>query len=212
MNSKKRKVEEKLAERLELVEELMEEYHEEKDQGLPHYSQNQIASIVKKTTGSSISQQTISRWDRTDMSKEAREMRLSHRIWNSLLERWMENEVHGLVFYGRLHHKSVGSKLIQSYIDKRFEVHVHPDWIVDWKKRHHLVSHSARFASTTELTEAAFNGVVELIQNIRYLFKYNHLKPSQLHAIDKIYIGSKNLANQEIGPKGLCDFLLPAIY
>lgn len=195
-----------MTDKIKLAEELLEEYHDEKEKGLPHYSQKQIAVIIKKSTGSSISQQTLSRWDRTDMSEEAREVRLSHRIWNSLLEMWMENEVHGLVFYGRLHHESIGSKVIQRYIDKRFEVRVNPDWIVDWKHRHHLVSHFAKFASENELTEAAVTGVAEVIQQIRFLFKFHNLKASQLYAVDKMYVGSKILPSREIGPKGLCVF------
>ncbi len=201
-NSRKRQ-EDKLNEKIELAEELLEEYHDSLRHGDLHYSQRQIASIVKKTTHSNISQQTISRWDRTDISKESRDLRLSHRVWNSALEKWMEKEVHGLVFYGRLFHEATGSKIISRYIDKRFGVAVRPDWITDWEHRHHLVSHFARFAPESELTTIAVDGMIEVIKNIRFLFHLNQLKPSQLYAVDKMYIGSKILTSREIGPQGL---------
>jgi hypothetical protein len=116
-----RKADGRLEEKIQLAQELLAESHEDKDAGQRHLSQRQIAIIVSKTTNSYVSQQTVSNWNKADLSKEARSNRLERRVWNKVLLEWMEMEVVGLVFYGCLHHLDTSTAVVIQYIRKRFE-------------------------------------------------------------------------------------------
>jgi len=76
MSQRKRKrADEVKEEQIELVKELLDEREQAIAHHRPHFSQRQIANIVSKTTGSSISQQSVSRYSSQDMSIEARRRR-----------------------------------------------------------------------------------------------------------------------------------------
>jgi len=89
------------------------------------------------------------------MSIEAREERKEHRKGNKKLELWQQNEVAGMVFFGNLWDKNVDTQTVISYIWKRFEVQVSPDWVSDWMVAMHLSSLSpSRLLSVWNLKAA----------------------------------------------------------
>lgn len=207
MSQRKRKrADEVKEEQIELVKELLDEREQAIAHHRPHFSQRQIANIVSKTTGSSISQQSVSRYSSQDMSIEAREEREKHRQWNQKLELWQKNEVAGMVFFGNLFHKNVDTQIVMSYIWKRFEVHVSPDWVSDWMVAMHLSSRKVRYASASEMNQQTYDDMISFQESIKYLTEIQKVGPEQIYFVDKMYVGDKPKHGvNNIGPKGLCE-------
>jgi hypothetical protein len=193
--------------KIELAEDLLDEYNEAVGRGQhPPFSQAQIARIVSKSTGSSISQQSISRYNAQDMSPKARAERKAG-LGHPLLQHWMENECGGLVFYGALHHKLVDTELLQSHIEKRWHHKVNHQFISDLKKRLNISSQRVRFSSEAETNEQTLYDIASVIERIQYLVSIQGVKPEQIYAVDKMFVKDKPGGTTGLGPKGLYDHL-----
>ncbi len=183
---------------------LLEEYNEAIDKGLQTpYSQSQIARIVSKSTGLSISQHTVSRYNQMDMSHEARLERDEHQVHHLLLP-WQENECGGLIFYGALHHKFIDSSILQTHIYS-------PSYISDLVKKLHISFQRARMAYESETnTQTLFD--IKQVERVHYLLNVSGVQPKQIYTVDKIFVKDKPSALLGLGPKGLYIFLNFSFY
>ena len=136
------------------------------------------------------------------MSLEARMEREGREV-HSLLKEWQEKECGGLVFYGCLHHKFVDTPLVQSHISKRWSVEVSHQFISDLKKRLHISSQRVRFSSQAETNDQTLRDIESVLERIQYLVKEQGVKPSQIYAVDKMFIKDKPGGVSGLGPTGL---------
>jgi len=109
-----------------------------------------------------------------------------------------------MVFFGNLFHKNVDTQIVMSYIWKRFEVHVSPDWVSDWMVAMHLSSRKVRYASASKMNQQTFLDMISFQESIKYLTEIQKVGPEQIYFVDKMYVGDKPKARREQHwPKGI---------
>lgn len=178
---------------------LLRERHLNLDESDPAYLS--LRDIAKQVGG--VSHQLLSVWSRQDMNDTAIIQRAQHRVWNALLTDHQERLLAGMLFYRSIRDLNTTTGLVITFCRRHFGVEVNPSWVTRWKHKMHFSSQRIVAASTVEFLPDKLEDSIKLVRTIRAKLASGKLSPSQLYAVDKMYIGDQPTHAVQIAPKGL---------